>query len=108
MRAVFVPETGQRVRVRRWEVPCPELEGGPQRKLAVELTASVQRVDDGRSARPMHEPVIYLDIATMDVTFDALGDEPGDNWMICLGDVFLGQEPDHGYSWTFQTEVEAL
>lgn len=102
----FVPAPGQRVRVRRWSVPCPELPGGPQRELAVEVTGVVASVDDGRSARPMHPPVIYLDIATMDVSVDTLGGEPADNWMICLGYVFCGQEPDHGYSWTLQTEVE--
>lgn len=107
MKIEFVPSPGQRVRVRRWSVPCPELTSGPQRKLAVELTGTVERVDDGTHSRPMHSPIVHMDPATLDVSFDAHGEpDTADHLMICLGDQFCGQEPDHGYSWTLQTEVE--
>jgi hypothetical protein len=106
MKTMFVPETGQRVRVRRWEVPCPEIPAGPQRKLVVELTGIVASVDDGTRSRPMHEPVIHFDPASLDVSVDTFEMDPGDHAMIALGHQFCGQEPDHGYSWTLQTEIE--
>lgn len=108
VKTMFVPETGQRVRVQRWDVPCPEFPGGPQRKLVIDLTGVVERVDDGTRSRPMHPPVIYLDLATLTVSVDTFGMPAADHAMICLGSQFCGQEPGHGYSWTLQTEVEPL
>ncbi len=103
-KTIYVPKPGDHVRVRRTEVPCPEVPAGPQRRVIADLTGVVLRLDLSRPGSSM----LYLDPDTLDVSVDAFGMDAGDHAMICLGYQFCGQEPGHGYSWTLQTEVEQV
>jgi hypothetical protein len=101
----YRPEPGHLVRVRRYEVPCPELPGGPHRKLVIETTGRVLRVEGSPDNGVMH-----LDPATVAVQVDEICPEGpvSDHARVGLGYVFLGQEAGPGVSWTLQTEVISL
>jgi hypothetical protein len=101
----YRPEPGHLVRVRRYEVPCPELPGAPHRKLVIETTGRVLRIEGSPDNGVMH-----LDPATVAVQVDEICPEGpvSDHARVGLGYVFLGQEPGHGVSWTLETEVVSL
>jgi hypothetical protein len=81
----YIPEPGHLVRVQRWEVPCPELPGGPQRQLLIEMDGTVA------SVRKLEGGVLFRLEGMEDPIF--------------TGYQFAGQDPEHGCSWTLQTEV---
>lgn len=101
----YDPQPGDRVRVRRYEVPCPELPDGPKRHLVIELTGSVLRVDGSAD-----NGVLCLDPHGIAVQVDRIMEDPTvtDHAMVGLGYVFLGQDPNHGVTWTLETEVISL
>lgn len=82
----YVPEAGHRVRVQRWEVPCPELPGTAERKLLIEMDGTVESVREVAGG--------YL--------VKLAGDDADP---IFTGYQFSGQDPDHGCSWSLRTEV---
>jgi hypothetical protein len=98
----YVPEPGHQVRVQRWEVPCPELPGFTERRLVFEATGTVARIE-GEGANAL----VHLE--GVNVRADKFGNPgPREACQLGLGYVFLGQDPDHGCSWTLQTEVVQL
>lgn len=101
----YRPEPGHRVRVRRYEVPCPELRDRPYRKLVIEATGTVLRIEGSADNGVMH-----LDPGSISVQVDQImPDGPReDHARVGLGYVFLGQDADHGVSWTLETEVTRL
>jgi len=103
--AIYIPEAGERVRVQRWETPSSEVVGG-ERKLSIDVTGAVigiERVGGG--------DVLVLDPATLTVAADQFAPRSGyadDLARHGLGYVFLGQDREHGGSWTLETEVTPL
>jgi hypothetical protein len=85
MTETYTPEPGHRVRVRRYEVPCPELPGHAERKLLLELDGTVASVQPKAGG----------------VLFRLKGMED----LIYTGYQFSGQDSGHGCSWSLVTEV---
>lgn len=84
--ASYTPEVGHRVRVQRWEVPCPEIPGTWDRRLLIEMdgtVATVRELADGH--------LITLE---------------GDDEAIFTGYQFSGTESNAGPSWSLRTEVK--
>jgi hypothetical protein len=84
--ASYTPEVGHRVRVQRWEVPCPEIPGTAERRLLTEMdgtVGSVRAVADGH--------LITLE---------------GDDESIFTGYQFSGTESNAGPSWSLRTKVK--
>jgi hypothetical protein len=86
MTETYTPEPGDRVLVRRWSVPCPELRDGPHRELLTEVAGTVE------SVRPVNSSGVLL-------TLEGLEDA------IFTGYQHSGQDPEHGCSWSLQTDV---
>jgi hypothetical protein len=85
----YTPRPGDQVRVRRYQVPTPELPGTAERKMVLEVTGTVATVRE--------------------VTGGALFRLEGDpEWPMFTGYQFSGQDPEHGCSWSLQTEVVPL
>jgi hypothetical protein len=82
----YVPEVGHRVRVQRWEVPCPDIPGTAERRLLIEMDGTVESVRELAGG--------YL--------IKLAGDDADP---IFTGYQFSGQDPDHGCSWSLRTEV---
>jgi hypothetical protein len=82
----YAPAPGDAVRIRRWKVPCPELPGIRERKLAIEYEGTIATV---RELAGGH--LITLQ---------------GDPEPIFTGSQHTGQ--GEGASWTFQTEIVPL
>lgn len=84
----YTPNPGDQVRVRRYQVPCPELPGYAERKLLEE------HVGTAATVQPKADGVL--------LTLEGLEDA------IFTGCQFTGQDPFQGCSWTLQTEVVRL
>lgn len=86
--AGYIPAPGHQVRVRRYQVPCPELPGVAERKMIAEHTGTVGKVRE--------------------VPGGVLFQLAGFGHDICTSDQFSGQDPEHGCSWSLHTEVVPL
>jgi hypothetical protein len=82
----YTPSPGDQVRVRRYQVPTPELPGIAERKMIAEHTGTVVTVQPTAGG----------------VLFRLEGDP---EWPMFTGYQFTGQDPEHGCSWSLQTEV---
>jgi hypothetical protein len=86
--AGYIPQPGHEVRVRRYQVPCPELPGVAERKMIAEHAGTVGKV------RKVPGGVLFQLV--------------GFGHDICTADQFSGQDPEHGCSWSLHTEVVPL
>jgi hypothetical protein len=85
---IYTPEPGDQVRVRRYQVPTPELPGTAEREMIVEYTGTVGEV------RKRADGVLFQ--------LAGFGHD------IFTGYQFSGQDPEHGCSWSLHTEVVPL
>lgn len=86
MTETYTPKAGDQVRVQRWEVPTPELPGTAEPRLLIEMDGTVE------SVRELHGGHLIK----------LAGDDADP---IFTGYQHTGQDPDHGSSWSLQTEV---
>lgn len=84
----YTPKAGDQVRVRRYQVPTPELPGVAERKMIIEYEGTIATV------QPKAGGVLFR--------------LEGDSDPIFTGYQFSGQDASHGVSWSLHTEVVPL
>lgn len=85
MTETYIPEPGHLVRLRRWEVPCPEIPGTWDRRLLIEIDGIVESVRE--------------------VAAGHLVKLAGDSDSYFTGYQFAGMDSSQGPSWSLRTEV---